>query len=58
MVSMWNLKIRLQTNLFYETEVESWLYKTNLRLPGDKCGEELIERFGLTRHTTIYKTDN
>ena len=39
---MWNLKKKGTNELISKTEVESWIQKTNLWLPGDKGGRDKL----------------
>ena len=56
MVYMLNLKKSGTNELIYKTEIESWMYKTNLWLPKDKRkGDKLGDG---DWHIPIYKIDN
>ena len=41
-----------------KTEVESWMQKTNLWLPGGKEGEGINWEFGIDVETLLYKIGN
>ena len=50
---MWNLKRNDTNQLTYKTERNSWTWKMNLRLPGEKLGS-----LGRCVHTAVFRIDS